>query len=198
MADDFPTELTLPLKRPVRSGDKEITSLVLREPTALDLEQADGDFGLLARISGVDAVSLGKLAVSDLVKANEYVSHFSRLGQLIGADAPLSPNAVPETYELTLVKPLQNGEETIESLTLQEPSARQSQNSSLNWVTNNLLILAAIAQVPIGILRRMSARDFAQASDYLSFFVRPGQLIASGLLPISVASTAGDQGTAGA
>jgi len=181
---DFPPELALPLKKKLRIGDSDVAVLALREPIALELEQSDGDLGLLARIAGIDdAKAFGGIAGSDYAKALEYMQWFSRTGQLIGSGPDLiDPDAVPEEYVLSLLKPLDKGGEPIAELLLAEPTAAQLEGAgrTLNWITNNLMTLQLVTKMPIGILRQMGARDFARASEYIRFFSRSGQLSGSG------------------
>lgn len=199
--DDLPLELDLVLKKKLKGEAAEIATISLREPSALDLEQAEGDLGLLARVSGIEDIAvLGQMAASDYTKATEYLAHFARLGQLIGKGPELlDPDEVPDLYALELLRPLTYRGETISVLDLAEPTAAQLQQGGAagNWVTGNLMILQMMTKLPIGILRMMASRDFAKASEYMRFFSRPGQSIGNGSSPISVGFTAGDPMTAG-
>lgn len=85
-------EKTITLRRPVKLGDVEYTSLTLREPTAGDLEKAakaDNNMGvvinLISLVAKVPRAVVERLSQRDLREANDFLEQFSRADLATGA-----------------------------------------------------------------------------------------------------------------
>lgn len=196
-------ELNLVLKKPLKSGDREVPALQLREPVAGDIEaSAEGGnwvaaaLAILARMTGLAPDALKGLAAHDLMRASAFFARWTAPGQLAAAGlAPFGDELV-----LPLSTPLAFGGSEIGELNLREPTAGELEEGarSVNWATTNLVVLARITALPRTVLQKLSARDFAKASEFLAGFLLPGPPTSQTASPTSPAGSDGDHATDGA
>jgi hypothetical protein len=82
MADKFPEERTIVLRKPVQLGDVTYAELKLREPTGLEMQQWDGQIGAtadvtaIAVVSGVPRPAVEMIGSRDIVEAARYLALF--------------------------------------------------------------------------------------------------------------------------
>jgi hypothetical protein len=82
-----PTQLTIPLRKPISVGGEDVSELQLREPTAGEWEQIEAKPAHLQRtfaISLVGAVPLkeaAKLSIGDAVLAEDYLASFFEIAR---------------------------------------------------------------------------------------------------------------------
>jgi tail assembly chaperone E/41/14-like protein len=73
------------LRKPVEMGGVKLTKITLREPTALQLAQADSgangvynDIALIALSANIDPALAGQLAARDFMEAARWLGNFTR------------------------------------------------------------------------------------------------------------------------
>lgn len=96
---DIPPSMTVPIEPPVTFDGKEYRELVLREPKAGEVQQADQqvrngatmsnlrnrEHHLVAKVSGVPLPVIEKLGISRITLAMEYLNRFLDGGPRTGA-----------------------------------------------------------------------------------------------------------------
>ncbi len=89
--NDYPTEKTLTLRKPVTHAGETISELTLREPTAGEMKGLDSLRGqdyvikLVAISSGTPLPTIEKLVQRDVLDALEFVTGFWNAAPEIGA-----------------------------------------------------------------------------------------------------------------
>lgn len=81
---------------------------------------------------------------------------------------------VPDEIELTLRKPIKDGDQMITSLTLREPTVREmGQAGSLpNVFDSNAKLVSLVSGVPKLAIQEMGIGDMQKAVDFLAHFTR--------------------------
>lgn len=81
-ASDLPDELIITPKAPIKVGEAEFPQLILKEPTAFHLTQADPlnghayDVMLITLVSGWPKAAVEKLGARDMLRAARYLGRF--------------------------------------------------------------------------------------------------------------------------
>jgi hypothetical protein len=84
----------------------------------------------------------------------------------------------PTEMTLTLFKPVQltDAAEPVRELYLTEPTAEQlAAAGAASGVQSNILLIAAVAKQPAGLIGKLCARDYAKAANFLLGFLNPDQ-----------------------
>jgi hypothetical protein len=79
-----------------------------------------------------------------------------------------------DTLQLTLTSPVQLGDTEYSEITLTEPTAGQIEAAlkEPQQTTANIVLIAAIAKIPPGAVRRMGLRDFNKCVQFLEGFTK--------------------------
>lgn len=74
--------------------------------------------------------------------------------------------------DLKLNEPVALGGELIETLHLTEPRAADMEKAAAvdNWATSNIVLIAAVAKVPVSVVKQLCKRDFESAAKFLDSF----------------------------
>lgn len=83
---------------------------------------------------------------------------------------------INDTMELTLRAPISSGDVQYESITLCEPIAMQIEQftkdiDKYGAVAAQIKFISANSKVPEGAIKKLKARDYKEAVDYLSSFL---------------------------
>jgi hypothetical protein len=84
----------------------------------------------------------------------------------------------PTEMTLTLFKPVQlaDSQEPVRELHLTEPTAAElAAAGAASGVQSNILLIAAVAKQPPGLIGKLCARDYAKAANFLLGFLNPDQ-----------------------
>ena len=89
------------------------------------------------------------------------------------SDARADKSQLPEKLTITLSKPIEFDEKTFDKIELVEPVAGQivKAGREKDAVASNIVLVSEVAGVPIDVVRKMRARDFERAAQFLHSFL---------------------------
>ena len=176
----IPETLSITLRRPVKIGDVEYAVMTLREPTAGEMEQVDGESGwakkvaMIALVSGIPAKLLEEVGVRDIDLATAYLARFSEIEQI----APIVVDFPEILGEVTmpLRRPVELGNDTWHELHLREPTAGEMiQLDKLAGWKADVQAISLISGIPRAAVIKIGERDARRASEYLGRFFPAGR-----------------------
>lgn len=79
-------------------------------------------------------------------------------------------DAPPDRIDITLVKPIELGGETISTISLREPTAGEIEDFERSPQTLMTTAISTLAAIPHASAKKLGARDFNACRDYLLYF----------------------------
>lgn len=184
--EDRPATLTIDVVPPVQANGNVVSQLVLQEPTAGQVARAEVELSrsglagvrayetaLLALVTKADKVALKQLPSSQHMRAAAFLKDFVRANmpkrteeddEELGAPVLMSS----DDYTLTLPEPILFGNDTVDSLTLTEPTLAQLEKAETHLSPDRMKgnaaaslrhYMMALVQVssgvPMGVIHQM-------------------------------------------
>jgi hypothetical protein len=170
-------QLEISLRKRVKLGEEEITSIRVREPTAAELLAADqlegttADIKVVSLVAGMPEALVRKLAASDLLRAADFIADVLKAAT---EDFAFDP-AVDELV-LVLRKSVTYDNASIDKLKLREPSAGELETfNKLKGQERDIVAVATVAGVHRHAAEKMLAGDVARGMKFINSFLQGGQ-----------------------
>lgn len=194
------SSLTIPLPEPLKSGETEITSITLREPTLYEVitaakkvrtfpnispvEVLEAELELVRQVSGLSDALFSKLPASVVRQARDYVVRFEEEAREQTAEQLEGwGDNLPAERMFSFVPPIPGGNQSWDSMTLRSPTVGQMRPAKALLKKPSLealfrsdeLLITSVSGWPKAAVLRLPVSRYVEAAGYLNAFFPDGR-----------------------